>query len=223
MATLDLSLGPALRGRELVPSQNYHALSGGAGGRGMPTGGVNKKGNLKLCSKPLPVFKQQFKATKSSGEKDFRLGQQANHFSPCTLSLPPGPYPPLPDCYTRHPLPSVLVPLYPRPPDGKVGWWEVTGDPNISVSPAPLSVSPCVQGCPRVPDVPTSIEGCFCGTSDAPLGYQPLIPSVSLCPCQFTPHSCPLRQKQPLVSPHRFAPCSSLLSGPPGSLCVSFL
>lgn len=73
---------------------------------------VSRNGNLKL-PRATPVFEQQPKATKSSGEENIGLGQQANRFSHVCCVLPPAPLPPLPDCYVGHPLPSLLIPLCP--------------------------------------------------------------------------------------------------------------
>lgn len=145
-------------GPERVPSGNYCALSWGAGECYQV---VNKNGNAKLCSKPLPVFKQ-FKATKSSGETEYGLGQQANHFSPCILfpSSRASAASPKPLCR----IPTSLCAGFPLSSDPRWqgGWWKGMGDAGlgaclglatgtpVSESPAPQSVCPCAQGCPRV-------------------------------------------------------------------------
>lgn len=55
----------------------------------------------------------------------------------------------------------------------------------------------------------------------APLHCQPLIPSVPLCPQKLTPYPS-LKEKQPLVFPHHFAPPSLLLSKSPRYLVRPF-
>lgn len=111
VATFGLGPGPSLGGQRASTQLKLSFLVGGWGGRGMPPGGVDRNGNLKLCSKPLPVFKQ-FKAMKASGEKG-RLDLDSKQTISLRVFCFLPPCPPLPDCYTGHPLPSVLVPLCP--------------------------------------------------------------------------------------------------------------
>lgn len=140
-----------------------------------------------------------------------------------SCSLPP--YPPLPDCYTGHPLPSVLVPLCPpRWQGGMVEWWKGLGDPGIRISPAPLSVCPCAQGWPCVPGCTHSVEGCFCGRHRRPTWLPVSHPLCVPLPLMARSAHTPARSQRSSLwfAPHRFSPSSLLLSESPGSLCVFF-
>lgn len=167
---MDLGLGPAWGSESEYPAEII-ALSWGRA-RGMPPGGVYRNGNLKFCSKPLPVFKQ-FKAMKAPGEKG-RLdldSKQTISLSVC-CALPPYP---LPDCYTDTHLPLYLCPFV--PPHGTVGWWKGIGDPQHQYLSSP---SVHLFLCSRLTGMyPQASRGVSVAASEAPLGCQPLIPSVS--------------------------------------------
>lgn len=165
----------------------------------MPPGGVDRNGNLELCSKSLPVFKQ-FKAMKSSGEKERWTWTASNPF------LPVRPLPFLLTHLSQTVTRDTHFPLYSFPsvpPDGKVGWWKGLGDRGIRISPAPLSVCPCAQGWPCVPGCTHKRQGVFLWPPQMPHLAASL--SFPLCPSapdsSLTPHSCSLTQKQPLVCP----------------------
>lgn len=173
---MDSDLGPAL-GREQVPSRNRCALSWGTGdARQM----VSRNGNLKLCSKLLPVFKQ-FKATKSSGDKEHWTWSASKPL----LSMRPVPF-----LLLTHLFQTVMwdthFPLYwfpCVPPGGKVGWWKGVGDAGLAAGTpprylqAPLSVCPVLEAAHVCWEAPTSIKGCFCGC----LRHLAWLPPSPLC------------------------------------------
>lgn len=172
----------------------------------------NRNGNLELCSKPLRFQTKQLKAMKSSGEKEHWTWTASEPFlsirSVSFLLLPPPPPPQ--DCFRGHHFPLSLYPF--GHPDGKVNGGKA-GDaqaqrrnprhPSLS---GPLSglACPCAslpQGFNPLccPVCPRASRGVSVAVSDATLGCQPLLPSVSLYP--HTPaHSSRSSLPPPLCS-----------------------
>lgn len=186
----------------------------------MPPGGVDRNGNLKLCSKSLPVFKQ-FKAMKSSGEKEHWTWTASKPF------LPVRPVPFLLTHLSQTVTRDTHFPLYSFPsvpPDGKVGWWKGLGDPGIRISPTPLSVCPCAQGWPCVPGCTHKHRGVFLWPPQTPHLAASL--SFPLCPSALDSSltHTPARSHRSSLwfALHRFAPSSLLLSESPGSFCIFF-
>lgn len=116
-----------------------------------------------------------------------------------SCSLPP--YPPLPDCYTGHPLPSVLVPLC--PPRWQGGMVERPRRPrHQDLSSPSIRLSLCSRLAMCAGMYPQR-RGVFLWPPQTPHLAASL--SFPLCPSaldsSLTPHSCSLKQKQPLVCP----------------------
>lgn len=184
---------------------------------------VSRNSSLKLCSKLLPVFKQ-FKATKSSGDKEHWTWSASKPL----LSMRSVPF-----LLLTHLSQTVLwdthFPLYwfpCVPPGGKVGWWKGVGDVGSGAcgSPhrsrraplsAPMLTAARVLGCTH------KHQGVFCGSSDTSLGCQPL-PSVSLA-VESSPHTPPSDRSSLWFSRHHFTPFSYCCLHLPGSWCVHFI
>lgn len=91
-----------------------------------------------------------------------------------SCSLPP--YPPLPDCYTGHPLPSVLIPLC--PPRWQGGMVERPRRPrHQDLSSPSIRLSLCSRLAMCAGMYPQASRGVSVAATDAPLGCQ----SHSLC------------------------------------------
>lgn len=177
-----------------------------------------------------PVFKQQYKAANSSGEKEHWTWATSKPFL-CVRSVSSL-------LFLTHRSQTVMrdthfrlywfpLPPFPRQQGGVVerfGRCRLGRMLDLAAgSPAPalrcLS-APELKAAHMCWDVPTSIKGCFCGCLRHPTWLPASLP-VSLCRRELTPHSCSFKQKQPLVFPPPFGSSHLTALGVSRVACVS--